>query len=80
MPIKMKKTEPTKEWLDQSGRFLFGKYGPNRDSVNDVGELAEDIAETDPGYIRWIVDNVEDILEIDRDILSQYLTYAQRRR
>lgn len=71
MPIKMKFTEPTREWLDQSGCFIFGKY---------KGESAEDIAETDSSYIRWIIDTVEDILESDREVLSQYLTYAQRRR
>lgn len=71
MTIRLKKTEPTKEWLDQSGCFIFGKYR---------GESAEDIADTDSSYIRWIVDNVEDILESDREVLSQYLTYAQRRR
>lgn len=79
MAIKMKKEEP-KEWLDQSGRFLFGKYGPDKDNPKDVGEYAEDIAETDPQYIRWIVNDVEDIVESDREVLAQYLTYAQRRR
>lgn len=45
MAIRMKRetrgTEP-KEWLDNSGCFLFGKY---------QGEYAEEIAETDPQSI-----------------------------
>lgn len=42
MAIKMKRRETEtelKEWLDNSGCFLFGKY---------QGEYAEEIAETDP--------------------------------
>lgn len=75
MAIRMKRTETRgiepKEWLDQSGCFLFGKY---------EREYAEEIAKTDPQYIRWIVNDVDSIVESDREILGQYLTYAQRRR
>lgn len=74
MAIRMKRIETEtelKEWLDQSGCFLFGKY---------EGEYAEEIAETDPQYIRWIVNDVENIVESDREVLAQYLSYAQRRR
>jgi hypothetical protein len=41
-----------KDWLDSSGRFVFGKY---------AGELAYSIARRDPSYLRWIVDEVEDL-------------------
>lgn len=67
----------SREWLDSSGRFMFGKYGP---TSHDDGELAEDVAREDPSYIRWIVNDVEDISDDDREVLSQYLTYASRSR
>lgn len=65
------KDSDAREWLDQSGCFLFGKY---------KGELAEDIADTDPRYIRWIIDSIEDISEEDRELLQQYLSWRGRGR
>lgn len=56
-----KKKSVSKPWLDDSGRFLFGMY---------KGKLAEDVAKSDRGYVRWIVDSVEDCDEGDREILS----------
>jgi len=64
-------TTVIREWLDSSGRLTIGKY---------KGSQAEDIASDDPSYIRWIIETVEDISEDDRNVLSQYLTYAPRRR
>lgn len=69
MGIITKERATGKDWLDASGCFLFGKY---------KGECAEDIAETDPAYIRWIVDNVEDISDEDRGLLEQYLSWKNR--
>ena len=53
-----------KEWLDKDGRFLFGKFR-NR--------AAEDVVQTDPSYIGWILDTVEDIDSNDRQILRTLL-------
>lgn len=64
-------TSTGRTWLDPSGYFLFGKYR---------NALAEDVAQDDPSYIRWIVNDVEDICEEDREVLSQLLTYRGRGR
>lgn len=58
-----------RDWLDASGCFLFGKY---------KGECAEDIASSDPDYIQWIIDNIEDISDEDRGLLEQYLSWKNR--
>jgi hypothetical protein len=58
-----------KVWLDSDGYFLFGKY---------KNSLAEDIAKDDPSYVKWIVSDVEDICEEDREVLSQLLVYRRR--
>lgn len=57
------------EWIDQQGRFIFGKHR---------GELVESVISEDPSYIRWIVNEVEDITEDDRDFLAQQLKYGRR--
>lgn len=62
-------TSTGRVWLDFGGYFLFGKYRNG---------LAEDIAKDDPSYVKWIVNDVEDICEGDREILSQFLTYRKR--
>lgn len=64
-------TSSSRPWLDSSGSFLFGKY---------KGLLAEDIAQDDSSYIRWIVNEVEDITEEDRQVLFQLLQYRSRSR
>lgn len=64
----------SREWLDSDGCFVFGKYGPpNPASV-------EDVAREDPSYLRWILENVEDIDHEDRDIIEVALQYGNRRR
>lgn len=63
----------SREWLDSSGYFVFGKYGPpNPASVDDV-------AKEDPSYLRWILENVEDIDHEDRDIIEAALQFRKRR-
>lgn len=62
-------TPTGRTWLDPSGYFLFGKY---------KNALAEDIAKDDPSYVRWIVQDVEDISEEDREVLSQLLRHKGR--
>jgi hypothetical protein len=72
MSIKINEyTSTGRTWLDSGGFFLFGKY---------KNSLAEDIAKDDPSYVKWIVESVEDICEEDREMLSQLLTYRNRRR
>lgn len=51
-------------WLDTSGRLVFGKHR---------GRLAEEVAEEGPVYLRWIVDEVEECNEKDREVLSALL-------
>lgn len=67
------KVKESREWLDSGGYFIFGKYGgPNPASV-------EDVARTDPSYLRWILENVEDIHHEDRDVIETSLQFRKRR-
>ena len=50
-----------KDWLDSSGRFLFGKYR---------GSSVEEIVSDDPDYLHWILDTVTDISREDRQIIA----------
>lgn len=59
-----------REWLDGDGNFLFGKC---------KGESVEDIAREDPSYLRWILENVEDIDHEDRDVIEATLQFRKRR-
>lgn len=54
----------SREWLDSNGAFIFGKH---------AGELAEDVAHADPAYLRWVINEVEDCADADRDLLSALL-------
>lgn len=58
-----------KNWLDSDGYFIFGKY---------KGISIEDVVREDPGYIKWIVNDAEDISDEDREIMSQHLKYRGR--
>lgn len=61
-------------WLDSGGYFIVGKYsGPNPASV-------EDVAQEDPRYLRWIVNEVEDISEEDRDVIAAHLALRRTKR
>jgi hypothetical protein len=55
------------DWIDHRGRFAFGKH---------KGELIEKVAADDPSYIRWIVGEVEDISDEDRNLLAVQLRYV----
>lgn len=52
------------DWIDDDGFFLFGKHS---------GEIIEHVARNDPSYIRWIVSEVDDITDGDRQILETLL-------
>jgi hypothetical protein len=60
----------TRMWLDEEGRFLFGKH---------EGEMAEDVAHRDPDYLRWIVFDAEDVADEDRKVMEQLLVHRSRR-
>lgn len=53
-----------KDWLDRDGAFKWGKH---------KGEDAEYVTRNDPEYVKWIVNECDDISDEDRDILSVYL-------
>lgn len=59
---------PIESWIDSEGRLLHGKH---------KGELAESVAVSDHSYIRWLVDNIENMNEEDREILSSLLYYRR---
>lgn len=60
-----------RSWLDKSGCFLFGKH---------EYRMPEDVMRDDPEYIRWVVEEVEDVDEEDREVLSACLAYRGRGR
>lgn len=72
---KEKKHSRSRDWLDSEGRFLCGKYGPRE---GNLGASAEFIAVKDFRYIIWILENVDNISEEDRKILSTLLKYKSR--
>lgn len=49
-----------KRWLDNGGRFLFGKY---------KGELVSIVVEVAPGYLRWAIKN--DDMDLDDFIIIE---------
>lgn len=59
-----------REWLDDDGLFLFGKC---------QGYHVEDVARDDPGYLHWILENVEDIYHEDRDVIETAIQFRKRR-
>lgn len=61
--------QPPREWISLDGTFLFGKHKE---------ESIEEVSLSDPSYLRWIFDSVEDISEEDREIISQHLVYRGR--
>lgn len=58
-----------REWLGMDGRFLFGKY---------KGQLLEEVADIAPHYLRWILDEVDDISDGDREVIAAQLAYRTR--
>lgn len=60
-----------RRWLDNDGRFLIGKH---------KGELAEEVAVEDPSYVNWVVEEVEDIDDTDRETLDACLSFRDRGR
>jgi len=56
-------------WLDSYGCLLFGKY--SGDDVNNA-------AKKDPDYLRWMLENVEDMNYDDRETIQGVLDFAAR--
>jgi hypothetical protein len=68
-------------WLDDSGRFLFGKYGPARSTIrNEPGDQVIDVAKRDPSYLRWVLENVDDMDDEDRKVIEVALEHFGGRR
>lgn len=59
----------TDEWIDSAGRLTRGKYF-RRD--------LEDVAAEDPGYLRWVLQNVEDLENDDRAVIEAAAGYSRR--
>jgi len=67
----------SRDWLDSESQFLFGKYGPKS---GHPGRTVRDVLREDsgPGYIRWALDNSDDMSDGDREILESYLKFKGR--
>jgi len=56
--------------IDDAGRLQFGKAHRNAD-INDI-------AADDPGYLYWMLNNVDDLTEDDREVIRVALQFAKR--
>ena len=63
----------SRDWLDSEARFLFGKH-----RGRTVRDVLRDIDSDGRGYIRWALDNSDDMSDGDRDILESYLKFKGR--
>lgn len=66
----MAKATVAKRWLDDDGAFLFGKY---------KGTNVEEVAQDDPGYLSWLVNDVEDCDDSDREVVEMAIRWRSRR-
>lgn len=62
----------THDIIDDAGRLQLGHV--------HRGEDINDIAIDDPGYLHWMLNNVDDLTEEDREIIRVALIYAKRGR
>lgn len=58
--------------IDPQGRLQFGRQ--------HRGEDIESIAREDPQYLEWIVREVEDISDEDREVIQTALRFRKRGR
>ena len=58
--------------IDDAGRLQFGKAHRGSD-INDI-------AADDPDYLHWMLDNVDDLTESDREVIRAALQFAKRTR
>lgn len=58
--------------IDDSGRLQFGRQ--------HRGEDINAIAADDPSYLRWMLDNVEQLTDDDREVIRAALRFANRTR
>jgi len=56
----------SREWLDLDGCFIFGKH---------QGKSVEEVWREDRNYLHWIIENVEDIDNGDREIIEMSLSW-----
>lgn len=62
-------SETGRDWIADDGTLRFGKH---------AGEQVEDVAHTDPGYLRWVVETVEGCSDEDREIMMSWLERVRR--
>lgn len=55
--------------IDDAGRLQFGHEHRNED-INDI-------AADDPGYLRWMLNSVDDLSEDDREVIRAALLFAK---
>lgn len=58
--------------IDDAGRLQFGKA--HRDE--DINDIAAD----HPDYLTWMLNNVDDLTEDDREVIRVALQFAKRTR
>lgn len=58
--------------INDSGRLQFGRQ--------HRGEDINAIADDDPSYLRWMLDNVEQLTDDDREVIRAALRFANRTR
>lgn len=58
--------------IDDSGRLQFGRA--------HRGEDINDIAADDPGYLTWMLNEVDSLTEDDREVIRAALQFAKRTR
>lgn len=63
-------TKSNRSVIDSSGRLRIGKH---------KGELAFDISRSDPEYLRWMLDNFDDMDEADAQMIEMLLSQNSRR-
>lgn len=60
----------TRSLIDESGRLTIGKYR---------GSLAYDISRSDPSYLRWMLENFDDMDEEDASLIELLLSQAVKK-
>lgn len=58
----------TRSLIDESGRITLGKYR---------GRLAYDISRFDPDYLRWMLEDFDDMDEEDAELIETLLAQAK---
>lgn len=54
-----------RSWIDDDGNFTMGKY---------KGEPVDEVADENPGYIRWILAEVDELAPDEEEIFESLVT------